>query len=384
MDLESIIFGKKRERILTEGTEIGGIICPLIKMNRWDVFIYGGGIDVSAIILYFLNLGIHIKGILDCDPQKDGKIILDEVPIMNPNKISVSFTPEKTIVIINTFYYKGIEQFEIISLLLALGIKKFYELNAYEKRQIKVDTQIWVDAGRIEYYYEHYDALMKTYNALYDKKSKEIMLEFIRAYMELGTYGLKQCSSDVKYFYGQNPDMSKEEIYRHLDDEVWINCGSHIGDNIFWYFANGLNAKAIYAYEADTGTYSRLIKNLKYLPESYRRKVFPINELIDYKTDWKLLDGDKVTLINADIEGAELDLLKSMKEMIMRCRPVLAICAYHKASDLIELPEFIKEIVKEYCFVLRKYETNTENIRRTGELVLYAIPKERMNDKVER
>lgn len=41
-ELKDIIYSTKRERIFTDGTTIGGIICPLIKINQWDVYIYGG------------------------------------------------------------------------------------------------------------------------------------------------------------------------------------------------------------------------------------------------------------------------------------------------------------------------------------------------------
>lgn len=379
MKLREIIFGNRRERVYTDETNFGGIICPLIKMNGWEVYIYGGGQHIEAVVLYLWNLGIEVNGILDCDSGKEGKTVLDKVPILNPNKIKYDF--KHAIVLINIMSFEGIEQYEILNLFSELGISRFYELNEAEKKEIKAMPHVWADVGRIEYYRKHCDELEEFYEWLYDNKSKEIMLEYIRTYMQYGTFGLKQGSSDVKYFYGLNEDGTKEELYTHLEDEVWVNCGSNKGDNIFWFFANGLNAKKIYAYEAERKIYTRLVKNLEYLPEGYRKKVCAINEFIDDKTDWSKLETPHVTLINADIEGGEMGLLMSMKDIISVSRPVLAICAYHKAEDLVELPTYIKKIVGEYCFVLRKYESNVANVRRTAELVLYAIPKERI--KVE-
>lgn len=381
MNLRDIIFGTQRERIITESTTIGGIICPLIKMYHLDVYIYGAGVDVSSIILYLYNLGIDVKGIFDCDIEKKGRKILEHVPIIYPYHLSEKFDPEKTLVIINTIYFKEIEQSEILKLIFSLGITKFYELTEYEKKEIKAKPHPWADVGRIDYYREHVKELEKTYDLLYDKYSKEIMLEFIRTYMECGTYRLKQCSGNIKYFYGQDSNDLREEIYVHLEEEIWINCGSNIGDIIFWYFANGLTAKQIYAYEADEKIYGRLVKNLNYLPSSYADKVYTVNEFINDKTNWNVLKSDKVTLINADIEGGELELLKNMKNIISSARPVLAICVYHKAEDLVKIPQYIKSIVDNYFFILRKYESNVENIRRTSELVLYAVPEERMNDE---
>lgn len=383
MNLKDIIFGTKRERIFTESTTIGGIICPLIKMYHLNVYIYGAGVEVCSIILYLYNLGIDVKGIFDCDIQKKGKKILECVPIIYPYDFLGKFDSEKTLVIINTTYFKEIEQGEILNLIFSMGIKKFYELTEYEKKEINVKPHPWADIGRIEYYREHIKELEDIYDLLYDKKSKETMLEFIRTYIEFGTYRLKQCSGNLKYFYGQDCNGLREEIYVHLGEEVWLNCGSNIGDNIFWYFANGLTAKCIYAYEADKKIYERLIKNLNYLPSNYVDKVYAVNEFINNRTNWDFLKTNKVTLINADIEGGELELLKNMKNIISYARPVLAICVYHKAEDLVEIPKYIKKIVNNYFFVLRKYESNVENIRRTSELVLYAVPKERMNDNIK-
>lgn len=377
MELKEIIYGTRRERIYTESTTIGGIICPLIKMNAWEVYIYGGGAHIEAVVLYLWNLGIEVKGIFDCDPDKEGKNVLDKVPVIYPYRGMQKHDPDKTFAIVNTAYFYGTEQCEIVRLLSDLGITRFYALSEPEKVEIRAKAHPWADVGRIEYYRTHLRELEDVHNLLYDDKSREIMLEFIRTYVEFGTYSLKQCNNNLKYFFGQDTDGSMEEIYRHLEDEVWINCGSNNGDNIFWFFANGLKARAIYAYEADKKIYTRLIKNLGYLPENYRSRVHPVNAHIDDRTDWTIL-RDKVTLINADIEGGELDLLHSMKDIIMMHRPVLAICAYHKPEDLTQLPRCIQNMVREYCFVLRKYESNVENVRRTAELVLYAIPKERM------
>lgn len=378
MELREIVFGMRRERIIVDGMELGGVICPLIKMNGWNVYIYGGGKHIEALILFLWNLGIEVKGILDCDKNKEGKKVLDKVHYIYPYHISSKFNPDNTFALINTVYFRGIEQYEIVRLLYGCGITKFYEINEIEKKEIRAKVHPWVDVGRIEYYRENIEELENFYSQLYDDKSKEIMIEYIRTYVEFGTYQLKQCSGDVKYFYGQNSDGTKEELYRHLENEVWINCGSNIGDNIFWYFANGLTAKKIYAYETDENIYARLVKNLSYLPEEYRNRVCPVNEYINNTTCWENLKMDRISFVNADIEGAELDLLKSMRKIIVANRPVLAICVYHKAEDLVEIPKYIQLLVSDFCFVLRKYESNVENAKRTSELVLYAIPKERI------
>ena len=156
-----------------------------------------------------------------------------------------------------------------------------------------------------------------------------------------------------------------------------MNCGSAVGDTIFWYFANGLKAKKVYAYEGSANTYSALCSNLKYLPSDYRYVVQPINEYISVDTAFEEKITEKITLLNADIEGNELSMLKAMEDVIIKDRPVLAICAYHKKEDLLELPLYISSIVEDYRFFLRKYEGTPWCGSNYFELVLYAIPVER-------
>lgn len=81
----------------------------------------------------------------------------------------------------------------------------------------------------------------------------------------------------------------------------------------------------------------------------------------------KVLNGNKVTFIKMDIEGAELEALKGAKESIKKWHPTLAISVYHKPEDIITLPSFIKEIEPGYKLYLRCYhEDHTE-------MVLYAL-----------
>lgn len=94
-----------------------------------------------------------------------------------------------------------------------------------------------------------------------------------------------------------------------------------------------------------------------------------------------LYKDEKITLINMDIEGAELSVLKSAINTIQNDRPILSICVYHKVEDLIEIPNWIKDNTKDYVFELRKYPSSwygyREQILQQNELVLYAIPREK-------
>lgn len=68
-----------------------------------------------------------------------------------------------------------------------------------------------------------------------------------------------------------------------------------------------------------------------------------------------------------DIEGAELQGLKGAKNIIVKNRPKLAICIYHKPEDILEIPLYLQSIVPDYKFYIRYYSNHDI------ETVLYAV-----------
>lgn len=73
-----------------------------------------------------------------------------------------------------------------------------------------------------------------------------------------------------------------------------------------------------------------------------------------------------VTFIKMDVEGAELESLKGATSILIKDKPRLAICIYHKKEDLSEIPQYLLSVVPEYRFVVRHYNA------KPWETVLYA------------
>ena len=70
------------------------------------------------------------------------------------------------------------------------------------------------------------------------------------------------------------------------------------------------------------------------------------------------------SFIKMDVEGNEMDALIGSKETLVRYKPQLAICLYHKPSDMWTIPKLIHEIAPEYRYWCRKNHP-------AGEFVLY-------------
>lgn len=80
----------------------------------------------------------------------------------------------------------------------------------------------------------------------------------------------------------------------------------------------------------------------------------------------RLLAGEPVTFLKADIEGMELAMLKGARATIARDRPKLAISLYHKMEDWLDIPALIRAIDPSYRFALRHHSPSLM------ETVLYA------------
>lgn len=78
------------------------------------------------------------------------------------------------------------------------------------------------------------------------------------------------------------------------------------------------------------------------------------------------LQGERVTFIKMDIEGAELDALRGASRIIAEQKPKLAVSIYHRPEDIIEIPGFILSLRPDYRLYIRHYSLFS------NETVLYA------------
>lgn len=80
--------------------------------------------------------------------------------------------------------------------------------------------------------------------------------------------------------------------------------------------------------------------------------------------DWCRENAVKPDFIKMDLEGGEVDAINGARGIIAEYKPRLAICLYHRLSDMWVIPRLIKEIVPEYRFWCRKVEKH--------DFILYA------------
>jgi FkbM family methyltransferase len=81
-----------------------------------------------------------------------------------------------------------------------------------------------------------------------------------------------------------------------------------------------------------------------------------------------ILEGERVSFIKMNIEGAEIEALCGAAQAIRRWRPKLAVSAYHRPSDLWRIPALVGELDLDYKLYLRQHDGGVI------ETVLYALP----------
>lgn len=85
-----------------------------------------------------------------------------------------------------------------------------------------------------------------------------------------------------------------------------------------------------------------------------------------------MLHGEPINLVKLDVEGAEIETLKGMEQLVRDQRPNLLVSTYHTPGHLHEVAELIDDWGLGYHFHLRVHEQNSFGV------VLYALQDELM------
>ena len=224
-----------------------------------------------------------------------------------------------------------------------------------------------------------------------DSLSKATFLAILRRYL---------FSSDAIVPYMEPSCQYFSNVYRHLEKEVFIDCGGYVGDTLEQYIKikYGQQFKQYVIFEPDKSNYQLLTKYVSSLPEPIKEKIclYPYavgkeNEVLNFSggegsnsyidSDGhqqikcvamdEILSEKKPTFIKMDLQGYEAYALYGAKNIIEMFSPVLAISVYHYVHDLWELPLLMKHFNSEYSFFLRAY-------KHEEEYICYAVPNDRI------
>lgn len=242
-----------------------------------------------------------------------------------------------------------------------------------------------------EYLNSHKEKLFTVYNLLEDNLSRKCMRRFLEAKLSGECFCLQetQAESGKEYFNEVFP-------YRTFSDScVFLDGGAYTGDT-FEEYISLYGYKKYYAIEPDGENFKTIKETTENSHDICLLKAALSDEdssafvaencstglssrLVD-STDGNLNARTKVidtvtidqvapdaTFIKLDIEGYELKALQGASKTISKNLSGLAICCYHKAEDIFEIPLFIKSINSNYKLFFRQHYSEIAR-----DLILYA------------
>ncbi|WP_238916545.1 FkbM family methyltransferase [Clostridium sp. YIM B02555] len=332
------------------------------KMN--GLILFGASSAGKETIKKLKEKGIEIKAFCDNDKNKHGTIF-QEIKVISIDELS-GLDKETNIMITSMFFS------DINKQLKELGFKNIMSRNIVTEARNFYDRSIILrDKEKIE----------ELYKCLFDKKSKYVVDNIIQ----------HRLTNDFEYIdniYEGNQYFT-EEIIKLGEDEIFIDAGAANGDTIEKFLSvSGNKFKKIYAFEP----FKDSAKNLSDFvnEKGISDKVIIENAAVYGKTGLMSFSGTgnwtshidsegaekintkkideyfkdiPVSFIKMDIEGSEISALYGAEETIKKNKPKLAICIYHQADDLWNIPLILAKMVPEYKIYIRHhYEDLSETV----------------------
>jgi FkbM family methyltransferase len=227
-----------------------------------------------------------------------------------------------------------------------------------------------------------------------DEESRIEYLNQVR-WRALGDYAcLRGPHREEQYF--------PESLFRLIPGEVFVDCGAYDGDTAKRFISRDAEFAKLLAIEPDPDNFRRLRQWAENQGEPGNRIltyglavgvsvgsvrfdatgaeaacIAPEGGVLVECAPLDKLVGDAVpTYIKMDVEGAEQDALEGARRLIQTHAPILAVCLYHRLSDLWRIPLLIRSLCGGYKLFLRPHGYEGR------ELVCYAVPPHRLRPEV--
>lgn len=342
-----------------------------------QLYLYGAG-NVGKRLFHNLKAnGITVAGFIDRNPAVTLPGI--DVPVHLPDDPALATVRDNcTVILSGLFPLKACS--DIKAKLSALGFRHVHALHEVNFNQVNGGA---IREILFDDHYNKLDILGKdrhkvdhAFSQLQDESSRRLFLKYLESHLPLGfSYMDEPIDIALQYLAHDIPEIKD---YSHF-----VDCGGYDGDTFRQLTAHGCHIRRLAIFEPQIDMYSKYAATVKEYPSRPEQAfLFPCGVYaettqlrfatnIDAQSSAKVsasgdsiiqcvsldeaLQGFAPTFIKMDIEGAETAALKGAQGLIETYGPSLAICIYHRLSDLWEIPWLISSMRSDYRYYLRNY-----------------------------
>ena len=344
-------------------------LCERIFSKKYKIYLLGRN-ELSD----ELANKIEVEGFIDEFTEEivyQNKIIISNLhDLLDSNSIVISCVIGKPWKVKEKLDYLKVENIDYFS------FWKFSGLELKDPRNFKNFSE--------NFNFENYNLLFEQLEDIHSKSVLENIINF-------------RLNLDISYlkFFTDRQLFQYFEPFLFLESESFIDIGGFDGETSFQFIKYTKTDNKIYFFEPDKINLEIAKNSLMNFSKTINFSDFGIGEI---ETELKInINGSKSFLseegevdihvrtldsffientysesenfyLKMDIEGWEMKALKGAKKFILKTKPKMAICVYHKPNDMIDIYNYIHSIHSDYKIYLRHY---TEGV---DETVMYFIP----------
>lgn len=355
-----------------------------ILKNGKRCLLYGAGNKGVEVLGVLKKIGVEAVAFLDS--MRSGPWA--GLPVYRPDAIPAEL--KKYPVIVSVFSHpENCSLTCIVPLLESCG---FHDIISYESFYC-VYHEYFDEAERYwqstpDYFRRHEKEILSVSEILADDVSRDLFRRQIR-FRLTGEAALLSPPSPVELQYFD------PSVYSRRDFREFWDLGAFTGDTLACAAAAGKEFRKVVAFEPDMKNYIRLCRYLDAHRGDYdSATALPLavgeeNETLRFMESASTSSavsgtgnasipsvaadsafvGAAPDFIKMDIEGSEYSALKGMRNILLKNRPLLAVCVYHLPSDIWRIPLFLHDLLENYSWYLRCYSAHL------FDTVLYAVPR---------
>ncbi len=353
------------------------------------VYVFGSGSFSSEAVHYLSALGIEIIGVVDYQPDRIGRLTPDrQLEVQNAS----TALGERPGAVILGIHNPSADLPEICQRLMLDGASAIYTplqlWGVMRRHGIHAQGHYWLASTSVpqlpEPESEGSRAIDRARQHLADDESVRA-LDAVLGWWRSGDW------SDSPRPRPMSEQYASSDVPLPRSAIHFVDLGAYTGDSLVNLTSHGFSFTRVTALEPDPVNFSELAARMRSLSlEGYALPLAASNRLeqLRFVGDAQgsshvstfgdaivqavpldaLLHGQSIDYVKMDVEGGELSVLEGMQSLIENQAPALAVCVYHRPSDLWEIPLWLIETQPRYTLFMRIYG------HQGFDAVLYAIP----------